>query len=182
AGNGTSGFSGDGGPATSAELNHPRGIAVDGSGNLYVADEKNNRVRRVSAVGVISTVAGNGEEGADGDGGLAVLARLYRPKGVVVDSSGNLYVAAGVLRKVDAGGVISTVSKNVQPYPLQFPWGVAVDAAGNIYVGLSLYGDLPSANSPRVQKVSPGGSVTTVAGTGIPGFSGDGGPATSAQF
>ena len=93
AGNGTAGFSGDGGPATSAQLNYPTGVAVDAAGNLFIADEANNRVRKVTPGGVISTVAGNGTQGYSGDGGPATSAQLYYPYGVAVDAAGNLFIA-----------------------------------------------------------------------------------------
>src|SRR5207253_1800358 len=94
AGDGVAGFSGDGGPATSASLNTPWGVAVDGSGNLFIADRSNHRIRRVDAVsGIITTVAGNGVAGFSGDGGPAVGASLHFPSGVAVDSSGNLFIA-----------------------------------------------------------------------------------------
>src|SRR5205814_1759057 len=130
AGNGTDGFSGDNGPATSAQLNFPTGVAVDSAGNLYIADNENHRIRKVSD-GMITTVAGNGTRGFGGDNGPATSAQLGDPSGVAVASAGNLYVAA--------------------------------------YFNL------------RIRKV-PDGLITTVAGNGIAGFSGDNGPATSAQL
>ena len=93
AGNGTQGYSGDGGPATSAELNYPYGVAVDAAGNLYIADTSNYRVRKVTPDGTITTVAGNGTEGYSGDGGPATSAGLGMPQGVAVDAAGNLYIA-----------------------------------------------------------------------------------------
>ena len=107
------GFSGDGGRATSARLASPTGVAVDSAGNLYIADTRNNRVRRVSSDGVITTVAGNGAAGFSGDGGPATSAQLSSPNGVAVDGTGNLYIADGDnkrVRKVSAGGVIGTVA------------------------------------------------------------------------
>ena len=93
AGNGTEGYSGDNGPATSAELYAPYGVALDASGNLYIADEVNNRIRKVSPSGIITTVAGNGTEGYSGDNGPATSAELDGPIGVALDASGNLYIA-----------------------------------------------------------------------------------------
>src|SRR5262249_44925499 len=93
AGNGTFGYSGDGGPATSAQLNSAAGVALDGAGNLYIADFRNQRIRKVDAAGTITTVAGNGTSGYSGDGGPAISAQLSFPGGVAVDSAGNLYIA-----------------------------------------------------------------------------------------
>jgi sugar lactone lactonase YvrE len=192
AGNGTTGFSGDNGPATSAELNFPSGLAVDSAGNLYIADAGNNRIRKVSN-GVITTVAGDGTSGFSGDNGPAISAQLTFLSGLAVDSTGNLYIAEGNLsiaegdggriRKV-SNGVITTVAGNgtfgfsgdnspAIIAQLNRPAGVAVDSAGNLYIA-----DL---GNQRVRKVS-NGVITTVAGNGTPGFSGDNGPATSAQL
>src|ERR1039458_5040023 len=146
AGNGTFGYSGDGGPATSALLNLPSGVAVDSVGNFYIADALNNRIRKVSG-GTITTVAGKGDEGFSGDGGSATSASLYHPKGVDVDSAGNLYIADTGnyrIRKV-SGGTITTVAGNggwglpcnggsATSACLFEPAGVAVDSAGNLYI------------------------------------------------
>jgi sugar lactone lactonase YvrE len=188
AGNGTSGFLGDGGQATSAELYASRGVAVDGAGNLYFSDTNNQRVRKVTPAGVISTYAGSGGYGFSGDGGLAVNAVLYYPEGLAVDPSGNLYIADednSRIRKVTPGGTISTVA-GIGGYgfsgdgglatsaTLAYPQAVAVDSAGNLYIA--------DSNNARVRKVSPSGIIMTIAGTGVSGFSGDGGAATSARF
>ena len=182
AGNGTYGFSGDNGPATSAQLaNHIGGVAVDSAGNLYIADYFNHRIRKVSG-GVITTVAGNGTEGLSGDNGPATRAQLSYPYGVAVDSAGNLYIAGGFrIRKV-SGGVITTVAGNgtkgfsgdngpATSAQLSGDNAVAADSAGNLYI----------ADNNRIRKVS-GGVITTVAGNGTLGFSGDNGLATSAQL
>ena len=188
AGNGTAGFSGDGGPAAAAELFEPEGVAVDSAGNLYIADSINNRIRKVTAAGTISTVAGNGTQGFSGDGGRAVLAELNQPSGIAVDSAGNLFIADlvnGVIREVTAAGTISTVAGNgmccfdgdgglATSAELFEPWDVAVDAAGNLFI-------VDSGNY-RIRRVTPAGMIGTVAGNGTPGFSGDGGPATSAEL
>ena len=113
AGTGETAYSGDGGPAVQAQLNFPRGVAVDGAGNLYIADTENHRIRKVDLSGVITTVAGTGRRGFGGDGGLAVQAELGSPWGVAVDGAGNLYIAdVGNyrIRKVDHSGVITTVA------------------------------------------------------------------------
>ena len=176
AGNGTPGFGGDNGPATSAQLYLPYGVAVDAAGNLYIADTFNYRIRKVSG-GVISTVAGNGTQGFGRDTGPATSSPLYYPYGVAVDSAGNLYIADTDnqrIRKV-TNGVIGTVAGD-GPSPgdyLSFPEGVAVDSAGNLYIA--------DTNNHSIRKVS-NGVMTTVAGNGTTGFSGDNGPATSARL
>jgi uncharacterized protein (TIGR03437 family) len=185
AGIGASGFSGDNGPATRAQLANPVGVAVDSDGDLYLADNWNHRVRKVSN-GVITTVAGNAVIGFSGDNGPAASAQLVDPKGVAVDSAGNLYIADGVgsrIRKVSSG-VISTVAGNgtyglggdhgpAASAQLWDPTGVVVDSAGNLYIA--------DTGNNCVRKVS-NGVISTVAGNGTPGFSGDNGPATSAQL
>jgi TonB family protein len=113
AGNGTQGFSGDGGPATSAKLNDPSGVAVDTAGSLFIADSSNNRIRKVTPDGVISTVAGNGSAGYSGDGGPATTAQLNSLGGVAVDTAGNLFIADSgnnCVRKVTTSGVINTIA------------------------------------------------------------------------
>jgi uncharacterized protein (TIGR03437 family) len=181
AGNGMPGFSGDNGPAASAQLSYPMGIAVDSAGSLYIADTQNYRIRKVSN-GVITTVAGNGTQGSSGDNGPATSAQLYDPQGVAVDSAGNLYifdpVENGTIRKV-SNGVIATAAQTGEcgrndpatRTDLYYPSGIAVDPAGNLYI----------ADNDRICKVS-NGVLTTVAGNGTPGFSGDNGPAASAQL
>jgi sugar lactone lactonase YvrE len=188
AGTGTRGYSGDGGPATAAQLNNPYSVAVDSAGSLYISDYGNYRVRKVTIAGVISTVAGNGLTGFSGDGGLATAAQLSGPQGMAVDSAGNLYIADFDdcrIRKVTAAGVISTVAGNgTQGFSgdggpataamLDSPAAVAVDSAGNLYIA-------DSANN-RIRKVTAAGMMSTVAGTGISGYSGDHGAAIAAQL
>ena len=187
AGTGSEGFSGDGGPASSAELSYPYGVALDASGNLYFADLGNNRVRKVNGTGTITTVAGAGSYGFSGDGGPATSAELAQPTGVAVDSSGDLYIADNSnnrVRKVDSSGTITTVVGGgisglgdggpATAAQLNQPVGVAVDGSGNLYIA--------DAGNSRVRKVDGSGTITTVAGTGGFGFSGDGGPATAAQL
>ena len=188
AGNGYPSYSGDGISATSAELNDPPGVAVDSAGNIYIADQGNNRIRKVDTSGNISTVAGNGTGGYSGDGGAAISAELYDPTGVAVDSAGNIYIADSSnnrIRKVNTSGNISTVAGNgtggysgdgaaATSAELYDPTGVAVDSAGNIYIA--------EQNNNRIRKVSTSGNISTVAGNGTKGYSGDGGAAISAEL
>jgi len=190
AGNGTVGYSGDGGPATSATLQSPGAVAVDGSGNLYVADQNNNVVRKVATNGIITTVAGNGTAGYSGDGGLATSASLSMANvsNMAVDASGNLYIPDYFnmrVRKVNPSGVITTVAGNgtrgfsgdgglATSASLYAPTAVAVDSVGDLFIA--------DSDNYRVRKVTPGGVITTVAGDGGQGSSGDGGSATSAAL
>ncbi len=188
-GNGTKTFSGDGGPATSASLNFPRGVFVDGSGNIYIADTSNQRIRKVDAsADTITTVAGNGTAGFSGDDGPATSASLNNPFSVFVDGSGNIYIGDASnhrIRKVDTSGSISTVAGNgiagfsgdagpATSASLNIPHGVFVDGLDNIYI--------VDLSNNRIRKVDTSGSISTVAGNGIAGFSGDAGPATSASL
>ena len=187
AGTGQNSFSGDGGPASSAQVNRPSGVAMDSFGNLYVADTANNRVRRISPGGAIDTVVGFGPAGFSGDGGPAVSALLNQPTGVAVDSTGNLYIADtgnNRIRFVNLQGTIGTLAGNgnaglfgdggsAQAAALHAPRGVAVDSAGNVYIADTL--------DHRVREVTTDGVINTVAGRGQ-GFSGDGGPAVNAQL
>ena len=188
AGTGTGGFSGDGGLAISAQLLNPHDAAADAAGNLYVADSFNNRIRKVDAAGGIVTVAGSGESGYGGDGGPAIQAQFAQPVGVALDTAGNLYIADwgnNRVRKVDAAGNISTVAgTGVSGYggdggpaaqaQLSRPYGAALDAAGNLYIA--------DWGNNRIRKVDAAGNISTVAGTGESGYSGDGGPAAQAQL
>jgi RHS repeat-associated protein len=190
AGTGTAGYSGDGGAAISAKLNVPYGVAVDSAGNIYIADEGNNRIRKVTSTGAISTVAGNGTAGYLGDGGAATSAELYDPFGVGVDGAGNIYIADFAnnrIREVTAStGYISTVAGNgtagfsgdggaAISAELNYPIGVAVDSAGNIYI--------TDGQNERIRKVAGStGTISTIAGNGIAGYLGDGGAATSSEL
>src|SRR6516225_5737653 len=188
AGNGILGFSGDSGPAIKAQLNAPKGIAVDSAGNVYFADAGNDRIRRVSN-GVISTVAGNGSFDYSDDNGPALNVGLGNIHGLAADSIGNLYIADlqnQVIREV-SNGVITTVVGNgtagfsgdngpATSAQLNFAstsLSVGVDSAGNLYIA--------DSGNNRVPKVS-NGVIATVAGNGTAGFSGDNGPAANAQL
>ncbi|MBS4098897.1 MAG: fibronectin type III domain-containing protein [Sulfuricella sp.] len=191
AGNGTTGYSGDGGAAKSAALHNPQGVALDQSGNLYIADTYGHRIRKVSAAtGVISTLAGTGINGYSGDGGAAASAMLNYPIAVRVDNSGNVYIADHWnhrIRKINAAtGIITTIAGNgtgafggdgggSTVASLNYPAGMAFDNAGNLYVA--------DVNNHAIRKISTQGIISTVAGTGTSsGFSGDGGMATSAHL
>ena len=243
AGTGKPGFDGDGGPAIQARLSFPSDVAVDKAANLYIADSGNNSIRRVDASGTITTIAGTGERGFFWDVGPAVEAKLDRPRGVAVDKAANLYIAGELnlgIRRVDASGTMSTVggtqerldelvdSPGYHEYTrdrrvevdrsdnlyianidnnyvrrvdasgtatliagtrrpgyggdggtaaeaqLNFPAGLAVDKAGNVYIA--------DTGNHRIRRIDASGTIRTIAGTGEPGFSGDGGPATKAQL
>jgi sugar lactone lactonase YvrE len=188
AGNGVAGNSGDGGPATSASLNAPYGVTVDSAGNLFIADLQNQRVRKVDATGVISTVAGTGVAGFGGDGGLATAANLNYPADLALDSAGNLYIDDGFngrIRKVDPSGIITTVAGNGQHYfsgdggpataaSFDYAFGIALDSLGRLYIA--------ETRSFRVRMVDGTGTITTVVGTGVGGYGGDGGPAVAATL
>jgi sugar lactone lactonase YvrE len=204
AGNGDPAYSGDNGPALNATINTPWGLALDGAGNLYIADTGNNVIRKIwAANGIITTVVGSGAPGGSGDGGPASQALLNSPQGISVDPAGNLYIADTYnhrIRRVDAiTGIITTVAGNGYSNPitaaggytgdngpaanaeLNFPFAVAFDSSGNMYI--------PDSANNVVRKVTAvNGAITgtdtiaTFAGTGSPGFSGDKGSATSANL
>ncbi|MFE9296205.1 RICIN domain-containing protein [Streptomyces niveus] len=182
------GYRGDDGPAASALLNAPREIAVDSAGTVYITDSANNRVRKITTDGTISTVAGTGTAGFGGDGGPATKAQLNYPLGVAVDSTGALYITDhrnSRIRKVTADGNISTVAgSGVAGFKgdgepavsahLKTPYALAVDGMDELYIA--------DAGNNRVRKVASDGTISTVAGSGVAGFRGDDGLATSAQL
>ncbi len=196
AGSGAEGFSGDGGPALSASLNGPEGMALDAAGNLYIADTFNHRVRVVGADGTISTFAGTGFPGYSGDDGRATAATMILPTDVAVDAAGNVYIADlgnSRVRKV-SNGTITTIAGNSGGLPprdglsatavrLAGPTGVAVDQQGAVYVAEGSIGSGSGLDGGafRIWKVV-GGKITALAGDGYRSFSGDFGPAALAQF
>ncbi len=195
AGNGTAAFSGDNGAATAATLNTPSGLTFDSTGNLYIADSGNNRVRRVNKfTGSISTFAGNGTAAFGGDNGAATSAKLWNPKSLAFDGTGNLYIADSsnsVIRRVDPSGIISTFAGTSGSFGyggdgglatavgamLNSPQGVACDTAGNLYIA---DGVISGYRIRRVDKTTQ--IITTVVGTGVAGYSGDGAAATAARI
>jgi uncharacterized protein (TIGR03437 family) len=189
AGNGNMMFAGDGGPATAASLNSPRGLAVDSAGGVYISDSANNRVRLVNAAGMIATVAGNGNSTFSGDGGQAVSASFSDVTGAALDAAGNLYLADASnrrVRRVTPAGIVTTIAgTGIQGNSgdggpgisanLNRPFAVALDAAGNLYICDSSNHDIRRLNLAS-------GIITTYAGNGLPAFSGDGGLAVSASL
>ncbi|MBZ5579046.1 MAG: SMP-30/gluconolactonase/LRE family protein [Acidobacteriia bacterium] len=188
AGNSRQGFAGDGGPAIQAQFNAPQGLAVDAAGDVFIADTGNNRVREVTADGVIHTVAGSGISGFYGSGGPATQAQLAAPAGVAVDKSGILYIADTgnhSIRKVTSDGVISQVAGNSYPGPAQdggtavysnlfAPEDVAVDSKGVVYIA--------DTGNAKIRIVDSNGNIQGVAGNGAIGIAGDSGAATSASL
>jgi sugar lactone lactonase YvrE len=188
AGTGDIGDLGDGGPATSARFNTLAGLALGPDGSLYIADAGNARVRRIDPTGLITTVAGTGHSGATGDGGPATKAELYQPLSVAATPSGELFIAdagASRVRRVDGHGLIQTVAGNGErgshgdgrpatEAQLNAPCGICVDRDGTLFIS--------EFAGHRVRTVSPEGVITTVAGTGEQGYSGDGGPPQLAKL
>lgn len=188
AGIGIAGYSGDGGLATASRLFHPSGVSCDRMGNIYIADYGNSVIRKVSSVGIITTIAGTGVAGSSGDGGPATAAQLNQPWGVTPDGTGNLYIADLVnhkVRKISSSGTITTFAgTGVAGFAgdggaaisamLNQPACVIFDQSGNMYISDQL--------NNRIRKISTSGIISTIAGNGIAGYSGDGGPATAAAI
>jgi sugar lactone lactonase YvrE len=188
AGKGTAGFYGDGGKADTSKLYHPTGVAINASGNVYIADFDNNRIRMVSPSGIISTFAGNGIAGYSGDSDSAKYAELYNPQGVAIDAAGNVYIADEGnqrIRMVNTAGIISTFAGNgilgysgdggqATAAEFDYPAGVACDASGNVYIA-DIYNNC-------IRKVNTVGIITTIAGNGSAAYAGDGGNATAAEL
>lgn len=193
-GNGTAGFAGDSGKAAEAQINYPLGLAIDNSGNVFIADHFNHRIRRVAADGTITTVAGSDSIGSTGDDGPATSAKLNYPSGVAIDSSGALYITDTmnhVIRKVVVGGNITLFAgqrgvsgflekdaKNefldAKDAQLNAPTGIAIDSSGNLY--------FCDTRNHRVRKIGTDGKIQTIAGTGEKGETGDGGKAVEAKL
>jgi sugar lactone lactonase YvrE len=182
AGSGHNGYNGDGGQATSTAMTRPYGVTLGRTGSLYIADQGNQRVRKVSG-GIISTIIG----GAFGDGALAVFGSLDAPSAVATDKIGNVYVADSghnsVRRTAPDGAIMTLAGAGISGYSgdggaaieaqLNQPGGIAVDASGAVYIA--------DSNNHRIRKVATDGTITTIVGTGRC-FGGDGDPATQAQL
>ncbi len=170
AGPGEPGILGNGGPATEARLQFPRGLAMDASGSLFLADSGHDIVRKISPSGTIDPFAGSGEQFDKGDGGPASMAQFGYPQDIAADAAGNVYVLdSGQVRRIDSNGMIATIAT-----ALRNSTELELDAAGNLY--------LAERFGHRVRKIDLEGTITTIAGTGERGFSGDGGAATEAQL
>lgn len=189
AGTGVIGYSGDGGQATAAKLYHPINVCRDKSGNLIFSEYSNHVVRRIDAAGIITTIAGNGTSSFGGDGGPATAALLSYPVGILVDATNNIYIADANnqrIRKISSAGIITTVAgKAGSPgfsgdggaatnASFNNPFGITFDPAGNLYIA--------DQSNHRIRKVDAAGVITTIAGTGVSGFFGDGGAASAARF
>ncbi len=188
AGIGTTGYSGDGGPASSAQFDHPYRAILDNFGNMYIADMGNHVVRKINSEGIVTTIAGIGVVGYSGDAGPATNAKMSKPIDLAFDAIGNLFVAEwgnNVIRKISTSGMISTVAGTgysgysgdggpATNAKLNDPFGLIFDHSGNL-----IFAD--NANA-RIRKIDLYGSIFTIAGTGTWGFSGDGGPASAAKI
>ena len=189
AGTGTPGYSGDTGPATAATLNRPSEVILDNAGNIIISEYYNHAIRKIDPSGIITTICGNGSSGSFGDGGLAVSALISYPMGLFITPAGDLYFCDANnhnIRKINAGGYISHIAGNGTPgysgdgfaastAQLHDPYNVAVDNAGNVYIS--------DQTNDRVRMINTSGIINTiVGGTGIPGYSGDGGSAFLAQI
>jgi gliding motility-associated-like protein len=184
---GQSGYSGNGGLADIAKFNHPYSIDIDNQGNLYISDGANSVIRKISTSGVVSTLAGNGSYGYSGDGGPAILAQFRYTGSIALDNIGNVFVCennSNVIRKINTAGIITTIAGNglfgyngdgdLATAAEVYATDIAVDNSGNIY-----FADYAHA---RIRKINSAGIISTIAGTGAFGTSGDGGPAILAEI
>jgi sugar lactone lactonase YvrE len=184
AGTGESGYSGDNGPAAQAKLEHPSDVFAAANGSVYIADNRNHRIRRVDTNNVITTIAGAGDPAYAGDGHQSFSSRLNDPRGTFADMTGNIFIADTAnhrVRKIDPSGIITTVAGNGLPgfsgdnepataASLHYPTSVFADAAGALYIADSF--------NDRIRKVDSSGIITTIAGSEETGYTGDGGAAT----
>src|ERR1022692_1932725 len=184
AGKGKVDYAGDGKAATSVNLFSPNRVAFDTAGNLYFTESYYHRVFKVSATGTLTAVAGNGDNVFDGEGGLATAAALPYPEGIAADAAGNLYVGtSSLLCKISGGRLRTIAGTGYSGYSgdrgaaldakIHTPTGIVLDGAGNVFFS--------DSQSSVVRRIGTDGIITTVAGTGTPGYSGEG-PATSAQL
>ena len=187
AGMGVMGYSGDNATATASKINAPHGITLDGHGNIFFADFGNSLIRKIDNAGIITTIAGIGGTGYNGDSILATNAQLYGPNEIAIDKFDNIYFADygnDRIRKIDTFGIITTVAGSVYGYGgdsglatsalLADPEGVAVDTVGNIYIA--------DAGNNRIRMINAAGIIFTIAGTGVAGFTGDSGLAVNAKI
>ncbi len=187
AGNGTSGYGGDGGPATLASLNGPVGVVVDNLGSIYITDAVNNRIRWVNSSGIIATIAGTGVAGFSGDGGFATAATFYSPEGIAIDGVGDIYISDYMnnrVRKINPAGIITTVAGNGTGFSgdggpatnagLSYPLEIALDAVGNLYVA--------DNDDYHIRKINTAGIITSIAGTLTFGYNGDSKIATLSEL
>lgn len=188
AGNHSQGYSGDSGLATSAQLLHPSVITLDSAGNVYFADQDGDVIRKIDTAGIITTITGNLPTGYSGDGGPLIQAQFHSITGLTFDKKRNLYIADfgnNVIRKVDTSGIVTTIAGNgtagfggdggqAVAAQLNRPYAVVIDTAGNIYI--------PDNANHRIRKIDTSGIITTYAGNGVAGYSGDGGPAINASL
>ncbi len=196
AGTGVAGFSGDGGSSVTAQLYSPVALCLDAAGNIYFTDYGNQRIRKIDGVtGIITTIAGNGTTGFSGDGGPALNAQLNNPFRICLDKSNNLYfsdynnlrvrkvnLATGIITTIAGNGTQNYINGGLAVNSGMLPAGLAFDAAGNLFISQHP-GPFVTYTSNIISKIDMAtGVITTVAGTGVLGFSGDGGPAINAQL
>ncbi|MBC7554835.1 MAG: T9SS type A sorting domain-containing protein [Taibaiella sp.] len=178
-------FAGDGGQATAASLSRPSNLCFDGAGSLLIVDGHNMRIRKVTIAGIITTIAGTGTIGYSGDGGMATAAQLNAPNGVTTDKNGNIYITEATrIRKINTAGIITTIAGNgtlgysgdggAATAATMKAVAVTVDSIGNIFIA--------DGGNHCIRKVNSSGIISTIAGNGTLGFSGDGGPASAAQL